>query len=223
MTTVIDVEVSAVDTFLGSTFEAVPEAACELEQVIATEGYGLWLSGPSQEIVEEALAADLSIEAHTLVSSHPQQWLFRVEPAPGTMDVVEHAIAAGGSVLTATAEEGRWRLQVRFQERDDCRRYYEALETAGTDTTVVKMTGLDETSPASYGLTPKQYEALLAALDHGYFTIPRETSMEELATELGVSHQALSERLRRAYRALITAELDGTMLPREPATSDQAV
>ena len=32
--------------------------------------------------------------------------------------------------------------------------------------------------------------------------------MQELASELDISHQALSERLRRAYGTLVTEELD---------------
>ena len=51
-------------------------------------------------------------------------------------------------------------------------------------------------------LTDAQRTALAAALDQGYFDIPRETTLEELAEELDISHQALSERLQRATKAL---------------------
>ncbi len=34
--------------------------------------------------------------------------------------------------------------------------------------------------------------------------------MEELAAELGISHQALSERFRRAYETLVDEELQPT-------------
>jgi predicted DNA binding protein len=46
-------------------------------------------------------------------------------------------------------------------------------------------------------------ETVKAAVESGYYGIPRDTTLEDLATDLNVSHQALSERLRRGHRALI--------------------
>jgi predicted DNA binding protein len=43
----------------------------------------------------------------------------------------------------------------------------------------------------------------LLAVRRGYYDIPRRTSMGELAAELGISDQAVSERLRRAIVALV--------------------
>ena len=57
-------------------------------------------------------------------------------------------------------------------------------------------------------LSSDQHEALVAAFETGYYDIPRDVTLEELADQLGISHQALSERFRRAYEGLITAELD---------------
>lgn len=39
--------------------------------------------------------------------------------------------------------------------------------------------------------------------EHGYYDIPREAQLEDIATELDISHQALSERFHRAIRSLI--------------------
>lgn len=54
-----------------------------------------------------------------------------------------------------------------------------------------------------YGLSEVQYRALTAAVEAGYYQVPREITMEELAAEFDVSHQALSERLRRAVDTLV--------------------
>ncbi|APW96716.1 transcriptional regulator [Halobiforma lacisalsi AJ5] len=53
-----------------------------------------------------------------------------------------------------------------------------------------------------WDLTPAQEECIRAALELGYFEIPRATSTEEVAAELGVSKSAFLERLRRGERAL---------------------
>lgn len=52
-------------------------------------------------------------------------------------------------------------------------------------------------------LTDKQREALLLAINHGHFSVPRESSQSDLAEELGISRQAFSRRLRRALSALL--------------------
>jgi hypothetical protein len=67
------------------------------------------------------------------------------------------------------------------------------------------------------GLTPARRETLLTALEVGYFAVPRETTLVELAAELGISDQAVSERLRRAQAKLLTTTLvGGTDGPAEP-------
>ena len=54
-----------------------------------------------------------------------------------------------------------------------------------------------------WDLTPAQEESLRTAFEMGYFTIPRETSSEAVAEELGVSKSAFLERLRRGEAALL--------------------
>ncbi|MEF8776007.1 MAG: helix-turn-helix domain-containing protein [Haloarculaceae archaeon] len=50
------------------------------------------------------------------------------------------------------------------------------------------------------GLTAAQREALLRAVRGGYYSIPRETSTMDLAEELTIFDQAVTERLRRGSR-----------------------
>jgi len=53
-------------------------------------------------------------------------------------------------------------------------------------------------------LTEKQREAAELAIEMGYYTRPRETSLAEMAEELGISQQALSQRLGTVEEKLIT-------------------
>lgn len=55
--------------------------------------------------------------------------------------------------------------------------------------------------------TEKQLTALTLAYENGYFTEPRETSLEELADLLGLSPSAVSGRLRRGMKLLIEERL----------------
>jgi predicted DNA binding protein len=54
------------------------------------------------------------------------------------------------------------------------------------------------------GVTPKQQEALLLALERGYFDVPRDVSADDLGEELNISGQALSRRLQRGHQSILT-------------------
>ena len=208
MTTVVDLNVRAADTVMGAVFEAVPSTTCEMEQSVASEGYRLWLAGAERTAIDTALEDAPSVEEYAPVLTGDERWLYDLEFTDHSVNVFEQVANGRGTVLNASAADGRWKLRVRFGDRDDVSHAYDRLVERDVTVDLVRLTDLTEESLPEHGLTPKQYETLLAAHEHGYFTIPRETSMQELADELGVSHQALSERLRRAYRTLVATELD---------------
>lgn len=57
-------------------------------------------------------------------------------------------------------------------------------------------------------VTDKQQETLELALDSGYYKTPREADLGDLATELGISKSAASQRLNAAETKLVRAFLD---------------
>lgn len=73
-------------------------------------------------------------------------------------------------------------------------------------------------------LTHAQDEALRAAVDAGYYKIPRPLTLHQLAARLGISPASLSERLRRAEgRIIMRYTQDGATTPWDSKTifSDQ--
>ena len=70
------------------------------------------------------------------------------------------------------------------------------VDTGNADTTGQTVTlALDE-------ITEKQREAVTKAVASGYYSTPRETSLEELADDLGVSKSACSQRLNAVESTL---------------------
>ncbi|PSQ64682.1 MAG: hypothetical protein BRD24_09910, partial [Halobacteriales archaeon SW_9_67_24] len=49
-----------------------------------------------------------------------------------------------------------------------------------------------------------QQEALVLALERGYFDVPRDVSADDLGEELNISGQAFSRRLQRGHRSILT-------------------
>lgn len=52
-------------------------------------------------------------------------------------------------------------------------------------------------------LSGKQKEALKLAYESGYYEVPRKVELAAIAKKLGITSQALSERLRKAERSLL--------------------
>jgi hypothetical protein len=61
---------------------------------------------------------------------------------------------------------------------------------------------------AEGSLTGAQREAIRVAADRGYFKVPREVSLKEIAEQLGVSEQAVSQRLRRGLGNLVAGSVE---------------
>ncbi|WP_049926760.1 helix-turn-helix domain-containing protein [Halopiger goleimassiliensis] len=88
-----------------------------------------------------------------------------------------------------------------FAELDtlnEFRRFWQA--NAGF--TLRRLTHEEEVETPAEGLTDRQQEAVRTAYEMGYFEIPRTASLEDVASELGITAPSLSERLRRAHAHL---------------------
>lgn len=69
-------------------------------------------------------------------------------------------------------------------------------------------------------LTPRQLEALLLAVQEGYYQTPRSVEAEELATQLGIGRSTFQEHLRKAEQALLGQF--ASIIGQHPALEDAA-
>lgn len=89
--------------------------------------------------------------------------------------------------------------------------------------TDVELLRLRDTPRDTPLLTRGQDEALRAAVDAGYYRIPRPLNLQQLAARLGISPASLSERLRRAEGRVITRYAkDGATTPWDSRTIFEA-
>lgn len=61
----------------------------------------------------------------------------------------------------------------------------------------------DEPVAKRWDVTPAQEEAVRAAVENGYFEVPRAATAGEVAADLDISKSAFLERLRRAEESLL--------------------
>ena len=208
MSTVAELRIPADDTVLATTFEYVPGLSCDLEQVIAADQYGIWFEGATHGTVETALGADRTVERYEHMCTDEGSHLFSLEFSDVGINPFDVVVDEGGAVLTASLEDGTWTLRIRVHQRVVVSNIYDRIDGDGPHVDIVRLCALSHSTAESFGLTDEQYRAIVEAIEHGYFEIPRQISLEELAAELDISHQALSERLRRAYQTLAAKELE---------------
>ena len=204
---------------------AVPEATLEVEMVPTAEGHTpfvVYVTGGTEPSIERAFESAAFAAEYTLIGCAGETRRYQVLPAvgmdahldDGIDDVSElRALAAGESIVerirvtpTGWIQTGWFADRAAFDEfREFWQRNGEfALRRLGRDG--------DPEQPGD-GLTDPQREALRVAYEMGYFEIPRTASLDDVASELGISASSLSERLRRAQTHLVETSVAPTWPP----------
>lgn len=163
----------------------------------------LWIRGTDPQTFREACRDDPSVDDVTLLAEFDDEHLFRMYWVDHVDLLLQMLTNSRATVLDAFGSGERWHLRVLYPDREALNRTHEFCENHGLTFDIEVIRELDGEPTGRYGLTEEQYEALVRAVELGYFEVPREVDLEELADELDISHQALSERIRRGCEALI--------------------
>lgn len=209
MSTIAEFTIPAEAFALGHTLERVSGLEVEVERVVAAAPETVIpcvrLLGDEEtlERADDALAGDPTVEAATPLLELEDERCYRIRWEQSVVDAVRLLTREEATVLEAAVEDDRWWFRVLFPDREALARSYEFATDRGVPVDLRKINRLEGTRHGRFDLTDPQYETLVAALEHGYYDIPREIDMEALSDELEISHQALSERLRRAHLTLV--------------------
>lgn len=193
---------AAVDKYERVSLEIQPSVATE-----ETITPYVWVHGPPASIdaVVSSFNAESTIKSQSCLNSSDRndQRLYRIKWTD-ERSVLSQLSEHNGVILSASLNAEGWDLQLQFPSHADLSEAYEAWETDQWKIYVNRVIPCNEELMAIHGLTDEQYRAVKRAIEMGYYQVPRQTTLEELADDLDISHQALSERLRRANRNLIT-------------------
>ncbi|UPV99184.1 helix-turn-helix domain-containing protein [Halorussus gelatinilyticus] len=193
--------------------DAAPEMEVTIEQQTSRESkpfaLAFWASNGDFETFDAGLADDPTISDVTVLAELPDQRLYQVELTDkGDEQMTYHSWADQGGVFVSSERAGDgWRARIRFPDRESLRNYVTFCEDHGLTFELRQLYDASERDDDSLGLTDRQYETLRTAAEMGYFDVPRAVELEDLAEQLGVSRQAVSERLRRATEALVRATI----------------
>lgn len=189
---------------------AATDVRFEVERITAPEPTNprlfIWATG-ALDAFDAALDEDPTVSDVKTLREEESRRLYSLRTTDAA-DTVLYPLwtELGGEGLTGRYADGWWHGRIRFPSRADAAAYQEALAEHGVESRLKSIRRDDGEVPGS-AVTPEQRAALRAAYRAGYFEVPRTATMQEIAEELGVSTQAVSERLRRGYARLVEREL----------------
>ncbi|ELY63997.1 helix-turn-helix domain-containing protein [Natrinema versiforme] len=191
---------------LRRTVESV--SRIEIEEIYQSETgqtkFISWVYGEDLEAVPAALAADDTVGEFTLLEEPEDRRLYSVTLSARGEDHLTYPTAAeydiGYLEITVT---GATRIRARVPTREALFAYRDVCREKEISFRIKRIFDESVATGDRYGLTERQREALLIALEEGYFDVPRETTLSAIAAKLEISDQALSARLRRGQANLL--------------------
>jgi len=197
---------------VGKVVNKEPEAYLEFKSTVPAESFVfpfLWVWGRSPVSVEPSLREVPEVESVTCLDIDDEGGLFQVEWSERTKERLSTLVGESDvAVLNASTDGDYWRMKVLANRYEKLKSFQRRCDDRGIEPEPLRVYEPTEGErETEYHLTPEQREALTVALDDGYFDQPRRTTLEELSSQLGISRQALSGRLRRGHRNLIRSTL----------------
>ncbi|WP_435195725.1 helix-turn-helix domain-containing protein [Natronomonas sp. EA1] len=194
------------DAWLGEPSRAHPDARFRVRSAFPGEPGVALLdvdAGERLPTAVDALSDQPAVAALSVLGRDGDRAVCQVT---ASLPVFDSLREAGVPVaFPVTVRNGTMRLSLR----GDAARFAalaDRLDDAGLAYTVEAVEPLDALDTR---LTPQQRRALRLAVDRGFYAVPREYELRELADELGVAPSTASETLRRATGTALERYLEG--------------
>jgi predicted DNA binding protein len=217
MTVVAELTIPTREFVLGETLEARQEATVEFERIVTHSQEWvmpfLWVRTADFAAFETALRTDPTVATAKRAEDFDGVRLYQLEWADGILRQINQIFDKHGALVEATGSGDEWLIMVRFDEKHSLSELQKQFEQSGTAFTLQRIQTRSEPRQPEFGLTPAQRTALVWAVDQGYYSIPRQVEIAELADHLDISPTSTSERLRRAITTLTENAL---MVGQEP-------
>lgn len=209
MVTTAKLEFESDNFALKHTFNQYPTVQFEVFQTVAHKADTvfplLWVNGEEKALtdIESTLSQDGSVAAVQHLTDLGNAKLLQIEWADRINTLVHIFVEEGSIILNVSAEAGGWTFRVLCIEHCTLSRIHDRCTAHNLPFNIECIRHPDFTRNNQYGLNQLQRQTLLKAHKNGYYEVPRDIGLEELSEGFRVSHQTLSERVRRAHGTLI--------------------
>jgi len=211
MAVIAELAVDADAFDLGRVTALVDDVHVELERVVPTGGGVMpffWARATDHDRFERAVRDSDLVAELDAVSRVDDRVLYEVAWRRAVTKFTRILADSDATILQAEGSD-RWRFELRFSTQAALQAFHDRCREDGVDFEVdrVYTLGDDDATARELGLTPEQREALVLAVESGYYEVPRGTTLDDVAAALSISQQAASERVRRATDAVLTSVL----------------
>jgi predicted DNA binding protein len=207
METVVEVSIPTEEFVLRETVDTVPDVAFEAVR-FAVDGPDrtmpfLWASTDRLHELDARIPEDSTVDAATRLSDGDGRGLYAIDWTTQAERIIEPLVEAAGTVLEVHGTAEGWNLRILFPDRATASETYQGWCGDGVSPTLCCINSLSAEKQGARALSPTQQDVVLTAFRRNYYDVPRGTTLQELATNFEVSHQALSENLRRGHANLV--------------------
>lgn len=215
MSIVAEFRLPAREFFLASAVQSVPGVHVEIERMVvdgleSSTPY-FWVTGDAVEAFEDALDDDITVADVKRLDTTPDGRFYRATWRERVRGILYAIAEETATIMAATCDAGTWNMRMLFADQASLSNFHDYCAVYDVGLSLERL--YDPSNPDSFGryeVTGEQEEILREALEAGYFAVPREISLEELADRVGISSNAASARLRRGHANLIRNTLDRT-------------
>lgn len=159
------------------------------------------------ERFEAGLDADRTVDAYERVVELGDEAVYALRYTDRAVLFSTEVARQNGVVLEMENEGTAWRFKCWLPDRSAAQALWEFGRANDVDVELVRINDYGSVFESAYGLTEAQREAVLLALELGYFDEPRGATLGEVAEALEISKPSASRLLRRGVKRLVLATL----------------
>ncbi|ERJ06826.1 Bacterio-opsin activator-like protein [Halorhabdus tiamatea SARL4B] len=202
-TIIAELDVVSPRVVLGPTLASDLDATVYAERLPVSHEGSTWFQvtvlTADFEAFEDALAADPTVADSEVFAAYGDRRTYRLTIAPDVPVLTEHVASFGDELLDLRSTADGWRVRIRTTDRASIREFLAFCAEEDIDCRLARV--FEASDPVGEMAVPVErdaFEVLATAFEAGYFEVPRETSLAELAERFDVSESTMSVRLRRA-------------------------
>lgn len=211
MSVIVELTIPNRGFVLGRTIGDVSGMRYELERIVPTTDSTvpfLWAHGEDTGALEEKFRESTEVSEYAVLDRLGEWSLYRIDWVT-EYDGLLDAFGDLDVTMLEARGDGTWYFRLRFPDHDRVSRFDEYVREHEIPVHVERVYTMTEADVEvhRFDLTVEQREALVMALERGYFETPSEVTLEELAGGLDITPQALSDRIRRGTRKVLAQML----------------
>lgn len=211
MAVIVEVTIPDEGFVLGRATQTDTDVTLELERVVPT-GSGVmpfvWAEGREFETFEAAVDAEPHVESITPIVKLSERALYHIRWRDPDSNLTSTLSETDATVLKGHGSNPWW-FTFRFRDHTDVQQFHERCRERDIPFHVERLYRFEDVTDTTddFDLTDEQYVALATAVDQGYFTVPRQATLSDIAGELDITPQAASERIRRGTGTVLRSVL----------------